>query len=104
MDLNQIREPLERFRQELTKTITVDDLIVFGSYAKGTATPESDVDVVVVSKDFAKLREDKRWQVLDRACVNLEPDIQAWGFTPTELEQAGDLSTLGQARKFGVHL
>jgi uncharacterized protein len=34
--------------------LNVSKLVVFGSRAKGTATQESDIDIVIVSEDFRK--------------------------------------------------
>ena len=36
------------------KELKVSRIIVFGSQAKGTATEESDIDIVVVSEDFKR--------------------------------------------------
>ncbi|RPH85276.1 MAG: nucleotidyltransferase domain-containing protein [Desulfobacteraceae bacterium] len=36
------------------KGLNVSKLVVFGSQAKGTATEESDIDIVIVSEDFRK--------------------------------------------------
>lgn len=34
------------------KGISIDKIVVFGSYAKGRARPDSDIDLIVVSKQF----------------------------------------------------
>jgi predicted nucleotidyltransferase len=39
----------ERLRE---KKVEVTKIILFGSWAGGNASPESDVDIVVISKDF----------------------------------------------------
>ena len=39
--------------------IPVDNLIVFGSHAKGSAHPDSDVDVAVISSSFGRNRFDE---------------------------------------------
>ncbi len=102
MDINQIQKPLTSFYQKVAETIKIDEMIVFGSYGNGTATKNSDVDMIVISDDFINIRSDKRFNLLDRACRNIVPDIQAWGITQKELNQASELSTLGQAKKYGV--
>ena len=35
------------------RNITVDGIIVFGSYAKGNYTKDSDLDMAVISRDFS---------------------------------------------------
>ena len=46
--LNSINEYIE----EIKKHYNVTDIILFGSYAKGTENEDSDIDIAVVSDDF----------------------------------------------------
>lgn len=34
------------------KGITIDKIVILGSYIKGTDRPSSDIDVIIVSRDF----------------------------------------------------
>lgn len=54
--LNDTPERLiKSYKNVLKKNgIKVEKIILFGSYAKGTAKPWSDVDICVISKDFGK--------------------------------------------------
>jgi predicted nucleotidyltransferase len=47
---SEIRNILKELLQE--KGINVQKIIIFGSYAKGTQREDSDIDVIIVSKDF----------------------------------------------------
>ena len=54
MDKNTVLEILRSFRKALeSKGVRVERIILFGSYATGTAREGSDIDVVVVSEHFA---------------------------------------------------
>lgn len=48
------REELEQILLELLKKkrISVDKIVVFGSYVKDKIRPDSDMDIIIVSKDF----------------------------------------------------
>ncbi len=47
------RSIIERFLAELTKKgISVEQAVLFGSYAQGTFNEWSDIDLAVVSKKF----------------------------------------------------
>ena len=48
MDTAEVIEKLTKYKQLLRKQIKFDQLILFGSYAKGTAHADSDVDVAVI--------------------------------------------------------
>ncbi len=61
MDKVDILNKLKKFKTELYEKYGVVRIGLFGSYAKGTATSESDIDLVIETeiKDFF-LREDLR--------------------------------------------
>lgn len=91
-----------QYHKELARKIKVNQMIVFGSHLEGTARADSDVDIFIISEDFTKLDFDQRWDILFDAAEDIEPDIDAWGFTPKELAEAGKLTTLGYAREAGI--
>ncbi|PIU03506.1 hypothetical protein COT44_03595 [Candidatus Shapirobacteria bacterium CG08_land_8_20_14_0_20_39_18] len=79
--------------------------MVFGSYAKGIAKRESDIDFLVVSEDFKRKSFDKRYSLLMKA--RLHPEmmkiaIDSFGITPKEYENASTLTTLGEAKETGI--
>ena len=61
----RIRQEVEAYRHALKRArFPTFRLIVFGSQAKGTALPDSDIDVAVVSESFGKDRFDEGVQLL----------------------------------------
>jgi len=102
MDIKQVQKPLTQFVQNIPASIKVDQVIVFGSYLEGKARPDSDIDVVVVSENFRDIEPFDRSRMLDKAAGDINPEIQAWGFTTEELEAADELTTLGYARTSGI--
>lgn len=104
MDIHSIQTPLTQFRTRVSQHIHIDELILFGSYARGEATVDSDVDVIVVSKEFEGVDEDDRLQMLYEVSRDLSPDFQPWGFTPAELAAKSRLNLVGAARDSGVHI
>lgn len=57
MDWQSIKHAVLHLRLALTERgIRTDGAILFGSYAKGTATKESDIDLAIISRDFGKDR------------------------------------------------
>ena len=38
----------------MNKSVRIEQMLLFGSRAKGKSTPKSDVDIIVVSPDFRK--------------------------------------------------
>ena len=104
MDIHATTPALMQFVQSLRQKLTVEEVIVFGSYLDGLATEESDIDVLVISSDFAALDEDNRLDILDAAAEGIVPDVHPWGFTPDELRKASRLTTVGYAREEGIRV
>lgn len=102
MDLSQVEKPLDQFLHNLTKSIRVEEVIIFGSYLEGNTTEDSDIDVYVVSEDFENQNEDQRLRALYKAARFIEPEVHPWGVTKEELQNASRLTTLGYARESGI--
>ncbi len=82
----QLAEIIRRFRAELEKMgIRCEQVLLFGSYATGTAHEGSDIDLLVVSSDWARYSERERLEMLGIAAVRLLEPIQARGVTPEEI-------------------
>lgn len=72
--------------ERVSKLPGAERIVLFGSYAKGTAEAESDVDLAV----FFETEEEclvKQYRALMRICSNPELDIQAQPFHTYELLQ-----------------
>jgi len=83
--------------------VRVERAFLYGSYAYGIPRSCSDVDLVVLSSDFASMDRRRRQEQLSiwawQAGVG---DIEALGLTPGEFETASDLSLMGEVREKGV--
>jgi predicted nucleotidyltransferase len=79
----------------------VRTIILFGSYAKGDAEAESDIDLAV----FFDAAEDcliEQYRELSRICANPEVDIQAQPFHTYELLQPCGI--IDEVVSYGVEL
>ena len=66
----QARKVIRLFCEDLSKIIPLEKAILFGSFAKGTAGPESDVDIVFLSRRFAGLDDLERAKLISKARNN----------------------------------
>ena len=67
----KVLEAVNFFSAAVTKNgIHIHDLILFGSSSAGTATPKSDIDIAVISNDFAGK------DIFERALMTKEAEIQ----------------------------
>ena len=88
MDKKAALEILSRFRNAVeAQNVKVEKLILFGSYATGANREGSDIDVVVISKDFAGKDYWKRTDILSQAIYEVFEPIEAVALTPDEWEK-----------------
>ena len=92
MDKVAALEAVERFRIALEKRgVWTSRLMLYGSYAKGTWREGSDIDVVVVSGDFAGKTFWERVELLGKAVCEVWEPIEAVAMTPEEWEHGDSM-------------
>lgn len=105
MGIKKIKPIINIYIKELKKSIKPQKVMVFGSYAKNSAKKDSDIDLIVLSKDFKKLSFDKRLSLLNASRLNPKTrkvSMDIFGYTQEEFENASPLTTLGEAKETGV--
>jgi uncharacterized protein len=55
--IDDIRQNLDEITQIIAKTVPVESIYLFGSYAYGTPNKDSDLDIYVVYKDELSMRK-----------------------------------------------
>ena len=99
MDIDTIKPAIRAYINRLGKQVHISRTILYGSVVQGSATPSSDIDMLVLSDDFAKKDPDERSRILYRASVGFPYDLHVYGTTDREFKEASPLSTLGQIQK-----
>lgn len=84
------------------KKIKVDRLILFGSYAKGTQKPWSDIDLCVVSPQFGKNRFEERVKLM-KLTIGVSENIEPHPCSPKDLkDKFNPLST--EISEYGIEI
>ena len=84
---SQLAEIIQRYTDQLRRMeIRVERVMLFGSYASGAPREGSDIDLVMVSSDWAKYSDIERLEILGIAAGLILEPIEAVGFTPEEIE------------------
>ena len=78
-----IRDFVQALREQ---GLRVDKVILFGSRARGAQTPDSDIDLLVISPDFAAMPFMKRAQVLGTAIAKVRRPVDPLACTPEEVQ------------------
>ncbi len=98
MDKREALALADRFREVLERRgIRVERLILYGSFARGTAGKASDIDLIVLSDDFKEKGYWERLDILTDAIYEMFAPIEALAFTPEEWER-GDSLIMDYAR------
>ena len=85
---SQLKPIIRRFRAELEKMgIRIDRVMLYGSQANQTAQDGSDIDLIIISPDFAPYNQRERLEMLGVAAARILESVQANGFTPQEIEK-----------------
>jgi predicted nucleotidyltransferase len=82
--------------------VRVKQAILYGSYARGRAHRWGDIDLLVVSEDFAGMSPLKRIRLVAQATFQSRRHLQAVTCTPKELEEAGPASFLAHIKRTGT--
>jgi len=87
MDQVAVLRTVAGFRDALVRTgIRPQRIILFGSLARGEGSPHSDIDLVVISDDFAGKSHWERILILSDAIYEQCAPIDAVALTPAEWE------------------
>ena len=82
----RVMKSLRKYLKRVSKHITIDKIILFGSRARGDYFLDSDVDLIIISKDFKNIDFRERMSMLLDFWD--EPiDLEVIGYTPEEFEK-----------------
>ena len=84
----ELAQIIYRFRRQLEKMgVHAEQVLLYGSQARGVAREGSDIDLIVISKDWENLNSRERLELLGIAAARILEPVQAQGFTPAEISQ-----------------
>jgi uncharacterized protein len=93
---------LKAFKEDVSKDIPLQKLIFFGSRAKGKARKWSDVDLLLVSKQFSSLTfRERATKMYDYWNLNYPVDFLC--YTPTEYRKLrSQITIVSEAEEEGI--
>ena len=101
---NRVIALLKEFKQDANKRIKVDKLIFFGSRAKGKWKKTSDIDLLLISRDFKGKKYFKRSPPF-YLMWNYQYDVDIICLTPQEFaKKQKEISIIHQAAKEGIEI
>ncbi len=96
-EIEKIYKFVELLKQQ---GINVSKVILFGSYAKGRANPDSDIDIVVVSNQFGRDTAEEM-MLLRKIALKVDSLIEPVPLSPEDLSD--NYSTFAQEiKRYGI--
>jgi predicted nucleotidyltransferase len=87
VDIETVKRIAIDYANEVRSTFPIDKVILFGSYANGTATKLSDVDIAFIFRNYGdKTRFDIGLQLL-KLCRGYEAYFEPLAFETMDIEQ-----------------
>lgn len=68
-----------------SKGIRVEKVILYGSFARNMARPDSDIDLVIISSDLKRFDFPERLEFLSKATLYISAPLEVIGYTPEEI-------------------
>ena len=97
-------ESIRKFIKALKREgIPVDHVILYGSYAREKARPDSDIDVAVVSKHFGKDRVEEG-MTLFRIAGKIDPRLEPVPISSDSFENDSWIPLIYEIREKGIEL
>jgi len=92
----EAEEAVKKLLEALSRVINVEEAFIFGSSVKGDWLKESDVDLVVISRDFEKMPFIKRLDLIEEIQwkQRIKPHIEVFPYTPRELREKLEASAV----------
>ena len=88
-------EVVRRAIEHLLRKIRIDQAVLFGSHARGEADRWSDVDVAVISPDFARMSHQKVMDLLVEVALTVDPSVEIRPYAPKDFKEARPTNFLG---------
>lgn len=98
----EVKKLIEEYAIALSSVITVDKIILYGSYADGHPKEWSDIDIAVISRDFKGKDRFEIQEVLAEKHVGCSSYLEPIGYSLEEYENAHYLTFLGEIKRTGI--
>ena len=83
----EIGDVLRSVVTQLEPGISVEKIILFGSYASGTPKKWSDIDIAIVSPSFSDVPIWRRQELLAESLPDADARLSPLGYSPGELSK-----------------
>ena len=80
LETEEVEQIIARYLAVVGRDVKISDVFLFGSYAKGKAKTDSDIDLCVISPDFGK-DEIEEGQYLFKKTIGIDSRLEPVGYS-----------------------
>ncbi len=97
-----LNKKIIELKSALKKKYNISKVILFGSYAKGNARNDSDIDLAVICDDFRNIDRIELTQFLLKIAQSIDINIEPLGFTDEEYKKCDSRAFLAEIIRSGI--
>ena len=97
-----IQQIIKDYINQIRNQIPVEKAFIFGSYARGTYTSDSDIDLAIFSSHFENMERIEGFRFLFLQAMDYDIDLQPQPFTLQEFSEP--LGIVEEIIKYGIEI
>ena len=98
IDLDRV---IAEFVTLVGRAVTVEAIVLYGSYVNGSPDEWSDIDIAVISPDFEGVPLWERQRIISHATIDRDPSLAPIGYPSSEYHNPGSHSFLREIIRTG---
>lgn len=94
--MDDTQNKLEQYIETLKKQLDIVTIIIFGSYLTNRFTADSDIDILVVAKEFSKMNKLEAFKILSKPIWEVKLNLDPIPASPEEIKSIKKASFLAE--------
>lgn len=94
--MDDTQNKLEKYIETLKKQLDIVTIIIFGSYLTNRFTADSDIDILVVAKEFSKMNKLDAFKILSKPIWEVKLNLDPIPASPEEIKSIKKASFLAE--------
>ncbi len=99
--MDETQNKLEQYIETLKKQLDIVTIIIFGSYLTNRFSAGSDIDILVVAKEFSKMNKLEAFKILSKPIWEVKLNLDPIPASPEEIRSIKRASFLAEILKTG---
>ena len=99
--MGEIQTKLEKYIELLKKQLHIERVIIFGSYLTDRFSADSDIDILVVAKEFSKMNKLEAFKILSKPIWEVKLNLDPIPASPEEIRNYKKASFLAEILNTG---